>query len=359
MPEFLAPGVYVEEIPAQVHPIEGVSTSTAGFIGVAASRTTSTAITSFADYEHLRVPGASAHLSLAARGFFENGGQLCYVAGITATDPLKAGLDALADAKVSILCCPDENLFTGAAAILAAHCEQRKDRICILQSPQPALPDSTHDVPVHSSFAAYYYPWITVAGLGGAAAVTIPPGGHVAGVYARMDSEKGVSTAPAGVPITGVSALSQAIGDPQNNLLAARGINVLRSFPAKGILVWGARTTSPDPEYTYVPVRRFMSLLEQSIKQGLQWAVFEPNGPRLWATVRTSVESFLVTLWKTGALMGQKPEQAFFVRCDSTTMTQPDIDAGRVIVLVGVAPVRPAEFVLLRITCQTAGANTP
>jgi phage tail sheath protein FI len=359
MPEFLAPGVYVEEISSQMHPIEGVSTSIAGFIGVVTAATTLSGIISFAEYERAAVPSAGANLSLAVRGFFENGGKLCYVAGIAATDPLQTGLDALADVKLSIVCCPEENRFANAAAIMAAHCEQRKDRICILQSPQPALPDSTHDVPVHSSFAAYYYPWITVAGLGGAAAITVPPGGHIAGVYARMDTEKGVHVAPASVPLNGVSALSQQISEAQNNLLAARGINTLRNFPGKGILVWGAHTTSADSDYKYVSIRRVMIFLEQSITQGLQWAVFEPNGPPLWATLRTAVESFLFTLWKTGALMGEKLDQACFVRCDATTMTQNDIDAGRLILLVGVAPVRPAEFILLRITCQTRSIVSP
>jgi phage tail sheath protein FI len=172
-------------------------------------------------------------------------------------------------------------------------------------------------------------------------------------MYARLDSQKGVQAVPSNVAFTGVSALSQVISDAQDHLLSARGINTLRNFPPKGIQIWGARTTSPKPDYNYVPVRRLMIFVEQSINQGLQWAVFEPNGPSLWAKLRTAVEGFLYTVWSSGALMGEKLDQACFVRCDMTTMTKADIDAGRAILLVGVAPLRPAEFLLLRITCQT------
>jgi phage tail sheath protein FI len=236
---------------------------------------------------------------------------------------------------------------------MAAHCEQRKDRVCILQSPQPVMPDASHDVPVHSSYAAYFHPWVTVVGLDGAATVTVPPGGHVAGVYARVDSERGVWAAPAGVRLVGVTGLSQQLNSAETDVLSARGINLLRFFPGRGCEVWGARTTSQDPEWKYVNIRRLAIFIERSLGRGLEWAVFEPNGPTLWAAVRLRIEDFLLNSWRSGALAGRTPEEAFFVRCDETTMTQDDIDMGRFVVIVGVAAVRPAEFVRVRITGQT------
>lgn len=353
MPEYLAPGVYIEELPAQSHHIQGVSTSTVGFIGVASRASAAVAITSFAEFQRAIGGSASGNLPLAVQGFFNNGGTRCYVTLIALADALQAGLDALAPKDISVLCCPDENRFPNAAAVMAAHCEQRKDRVCILQSPQPVIPDATHHIPVHSAYAAYYYPWLTVVGLDGVTKVTVPPGGHIAGVYARVDTQRGVWTAPAGVPLMGVTGLSQQISSAESDLLSSRGINLLRSFPGQGNHVWGARTTSQDPDWKYVNIRRLAVFIEHSLRQGLQWAVFEPNGPALWAAVRLPIEDFLLNLWKSGGLMGPKPEGAFFVRCDNTTMTQTDIDLGRFVVIVGFAPVRPSEFVILRITGQT------
>jgi hypothetical protein len=353
MPEYLAPGVYIEELPAQLHSIQGVSTSIVGFVGVGQQASGAVAITSFAEFERAIGSSARGNLPIAVKGFFENGGTRCYVALIAPTDALQAGLDVLAPEDISILCCPDENRFANAAAVMAAHCEQRKDRVCILQSPQPVMPDATHDVPVHSSYAAYCYPWLTVAGLDGVTSVTVPPGGHVAGIYAHVDSQKGVWVAPAGVRLIGVTGLSQQISSAESDLLSARGINVLRFFPGQGYEVWGARTTSQDLDWKYVNVRRLAIFVERSLSQGLQWAVFEPNGPTLWAAVRLRIEDFFLNVWRSGGLMGRRPEEAFFVRCDNTTMTQTDIDLVRFVVIVGLAPVRPAEFVILRITGQT------
>jgi phage tail sheath protein FI len=356
MPEYLHPGVYIEEVSTQPQPIEGVSTSTTGFIAVSQRGPLLGPITSFAEFLQLAGPPQSVNLVLAIRGFFENGGLRCFVARIAPTDPLQAGLDALSGEAISILCCPDEHQVPNAAALMAAHCEKRKDRMCILHSPQPAIPDSTHQVPVHSSYAAYYYPWLAVTALDGVSTVTIPPSGHIAGIYARTDTQRGVWKAPANAALVGVTALSQAINDAESELLSSLGINVLRSFPGKGFLVWGARTTSLDSEWKYVNVRRLLIFLEHSIDKGVQWAVFEPNGPALWATVRSAIDNFLFNIWKSGALQGAKPDEAFFVRCDPTTMTQSDIDNGRLIGLVGVAPLRPAEFVIFRVTIQTKAA---
>jgi len=166
------------------------------------------------------------------------------------------------------------------------------------------MPDATHDVPEHSSYAASCYPWLTVAGLDGVTSVIVPPGGHIAEVYAQMDSLPGVWVAPAGMPLTGVMGLSQQITRVESDLLSSRGINVLRAFPGQGNRVWGAHTTSQAAEWKYVNVRRLAIFIERSLSQGLQWAVFEPNGPTLWAAVRLSIEEFLLNLWKSGGSRG-------------------------------------------------------
>ena len=352
MPEYLAPGVYIEEVTFRAHPIEGVSTSTAGFIGAADAPRLLSGITSFADFERQAVSGSSAYLSSAVRGFFDNGGQRCSVALIAATDPVETGLETLASEPVSVLCCPDENVFSNAASLMTEHCERRKDRFCILQSPQPAVPVATHEPPVHSCYAAYYHPWLVVPAPDRVTTLAVPPGGHVAGVYARTDLQSGVWKAPAGAGVVGAMALSENVNGADADMLVERGIDVLRNEPDRGIVVWAGRTTSSDPDWKYVNMRRFVIFVEQSLDRGLQWAVFEPNGVALWEVVRRAIDAFLLGLWKSGALLGQTADDAYFVRCDRTTMTLDDIDNGRLIALVGMAPVRPAEFVILRIICM-------
>ena len=354
MTERLAPGVYIEEVQFASNPIQGVSTSTAGFVAVTGRGPLLGPLTSFAEFERVATPNLGINLPLAVRGFFENGGQQCFVSQIAATDPLESGLVALDAQAISIVCCPDDPTIQNSAAAMAAHCEQRKDRVCILQSPQPIVPVTTHRPLVRSTYAAYYYPWIAVRSLDGASTVTIPPCGHVAGIYAQTDSTRGVWVAPANVQLAGVTGLSQGLSAADSDTLNSRGIDVIRIFRAQGIRVWGARTTtSQDSDYKYISVRRFMIFLEQSIGKGLQWVVFEPNGPALWAVVRSSIQNFLRVVWKQGALQGSTQQEAFFVRCDLTTMTQNDLDNGRLVCIVGVAPVAPAEFVIIQIGVWT------
>jgi uncharacterized protein len=350
MSEFLAPGVYIEEVAFGAHPIEGVTTSTAGFIGAADGPRLLSGITSFKDFEHA-ASGSSLYLSSAVRGFFDNGGQRCSVALIAATDPVEDALEALSGEPVSILCCPDETVFSNAANVMAEHCERRKDRFCILQSPQPTVPIATHQPPVRSSYAAYYHPWLIVPTPDHATTLAVPPGGHVAGVYARTDIQRGVWKGPAGARIERVTALSENITPSDVGVLVDRGIDVLRNEPIRGIVVGAARTTSSDQDWKYVNVRRLLIFIEHSLQRGLQWVVFELNGIALADIVARAIDAFLASLWKSGALMGQTAGEAYFVRCDRTTMTQDDIDKGRLIAVVGVAPVHPAEFLILRITC--------
>jgi phage tail sheath protein FI len=185
----------------------------------------------------------------------------------------------------------------------------------------------------------------------------VPPGGHLAGIYSRTDTERGVHKAPANTSVSGALGLNSDVVDAEQAILNPRGVNCIRSFPGRGILVWGARTTSMDSSWKYVNVSRLFIFVEKSIKEGIRWAVFEPNNERLWSRVKQTVDQFLTTVWRTGALMGTTADQAFFVRCDRTTMTQDDIDNGRLVVLVGIAPTKPAEFVIFRIAQVAKGSD--
>lgn len=209
----------------------------------------------------------------------------------------------------------------------------------------------------NDSRLALYYPWVVIADPSGAGqTINVPPAGFVAGVYANTDVQRGVHKAPANETVVGALRFSQNINRFQQELLNPEGINVLRSFPGRGHLVWGGRTLSNDPEWKYVNVRRYFLYLERSIEKSTQWVVFEPNGERLWANVRTTVEDFLYNEWFNGRLLGPTAKSAYFVRCDRSTMTQNDLDNGRLVVEVGVAPLRPAEFVIFRIGQKTAEA---
>jgi hypothetical protein len=193
------------------------------------------------------------------------------------------------------------------------------------------------------------------------AARMMPPSGHMIGIYARTDTERGVHKAPANEVVRGILGLETIINKREQDILnpSPVNINVIRDFRASGraIRVWGARCITSDTAWKYINVRRLFIFLEESIDEGTQWVVFEPNDERLWARVRQSISNFLTRVWRDGALMGTQADEAFFVRCDRTTMTQDDIDNGRLIVLVGVAPVKPAEYVIIRISQYTAEAS--
>ena len=357
MAEYLAPGVYVEEVASGARPIEGVATSTAGFVGMAERGPAQ--VTRVDGAEELErcyggpTPGVS-HLRDAALGFFANGGRTAYVARVPepGAAALIAGIDRVTAADgVALLVVPDEAVAgPEVAAAMVARCERRRDRIAILSTPRdpgPAGPPQPPDTP----FAAAYHPWIMVTDpVSGTRAV--PPAGHVAGVIARTDMERGVQAAPAGAPVLDAVGLVARLSSRDTEELAARRINaiVTRGVP----LVWGARTASGDPEWKYVNVRRHLIFLERSIEEATRWAVFEPNDEPLWARVRGQVEDFLFGRWRDGALAGTTPGDAFFVRCDRSTMTQDDLENGRLVCLVGVAPLKPAEFVIFRIGQWTA-----
>lgn len=258
---------------------------------------------------------------------------------------------------ISIVTVPDENSISGLTQKIKNHCENMADRFAILQAPQGAEPGDLPPNSAISEYAALYYPHIKIIDPQSGMKKTVPPGGHVAGIYARSDNEHGVWKAPANETVRGAVELEFPVTKADQDRLNPKGVNAIRSFPDRGIRVWGARTTSVNPQWKYVNVRRLFLYLEESIDEGSQWAVFESNTEKLWARVRQSVRNFLTTVWRQGGLAGSSPDEAFYVKADRTTMTQADIDNGKLIVEIGVAPVKPAEFVIFRITQWTEGVE--
>lgn len=280
----------------------------------------------------------------------------------------KTGLSAFEDlADISIVAAPGysaggqesdgaRDRMMAIALSLIGHCERMRYRIAVLDSANGQGIGEIRAVraQLDSSYAALYYPWVRVMDASSGDELLLPPSGFVAGIYARNDVERGVHKAPANEVVRGAIGLELMLNKAQQDVLNPEGINALRWFEGRGYRVWGARTISSDPEWKYVNLRRYFAYLERSIDRGTQWAVFEPNGEMLWANVRRTVEDFVYNEWSSGRLLGEKPEQAYFVRCDRSTMTQNDLDNGRLICLIGVAPLRPAEFVIFRIGQWTA-----
>lgn len=271
--------------------------------------------------------------------------------------------------EIAILYCPDIHMKSLTAQSRAAiaqalngHCEQLGDRVVILdseegnRSPSDVIPAIGGKTRIDSKYAAFYYPWIKAFDPITNRMQSLPPGGHIAGIYARSDQTRGVHKAPANEVINGALDVEFNITKGEQDILNPRGVNCIRVMPGRGIRVWGARTTSSDPLWKYINVRRLFNFIEESIDEATQWVVFEPNSEKLWARVKQSVTEFLTRVWRDGALMGTKAEEAFFVKCDRSTMTQDDIDNGRLIVMIGVAPVKPAEFVIFRIAQWRGGS---
>jgi phage tail sheath protein FI len=282
------------------------------------------------------------------------------------TSTFKTGLKQFEDIEdISIIAAPGstfgyENGYRADANaivnLLISHATRMRYRIAVLDSGenQSIAQVRAMRARIDSTYAALYYPWVRVLDPVTRAEIYLPPSGFVAGIYARNDITRAVYKAPANEVVNLALGFQNMLNKAQQDVLNPEGINCFRFFEGRGFRLWGARTISSDPEWKYVNVRRYFIYLERSIDRGTQWAVFESNGEALWANVRRTIEDFLLNEWQSGALLGDKPEKAYFVRCDRSTMTQNDLDNGRLICLVGVAALKPAEFVIFRIGQWTA-----
>jgi phage tail sheath protein FI len=340
MPDQLEPSRYLEEVGDGPRRIDPAPTAVTVLLGTCRRGPADepVAVQGMADVDRVFPGVRGSSLRRAARDFFSNGGRHALTVRVS---DRSAALANLVEHDWQLLVAAP-----GVVDLAEAHAlcvRQRAFLVC----------DATADGALP-------------AGLGGHAAAYFPPlagpGGDrscaaaVAGVFARTDATLGVWKAPAGTEATLNGVLGQELSPQEIAALRARRVNALRDLPTVGSVVWGAVTASQDPEWTYVPVRRLVLFLERSIERGLRWVVFEPNSERLWAQVRLSVDTFLLDLWRQGAFAGTKAEEGYFVRCDRSTMTQADIDAGRLVVVVGVAPVKPAEFVVFRIGVRTSAS---
>ncbi len=272
----------------------------------------------------------------------------------------RSGIQAFLDNdNVSIMAVPgvtDPNV----QLMLTAHCENTASRFAVLDIPRDAK--KIDDVTAHreifdSSYAALYHPWLTVFDPLDKRNIAIPPSGSILGIYARSDNTRGVHKAPANEVVRACVGLDSQFNKGEQDILNPKGVNLIRSFPGMGIRVWGARTATSNPGWKYVNVRRLFIFIEESIKANTNWAVFEPNDEMLWVRVKRTIEVFLTGMWRDGSLAGTSPAEAFFVNIGHDTMSQDDIDNGRLICVIGVAPVKPAEFVIFRISQKTSDLN--
>ena len=259
----------------------------------------------------------------------------------------------------------DLNLWKAVQTALISHCEQNGNRMAVLDAPPGMTPQQIKEwrsevAMYDSAYAALYYPWVKVenpTGTNGNSEILIPPSGHIAGVWARTDDTRGVWKAPANDTMRGVLDIERAITQNEQSLLNPIGINCIRPFGTRGIRIWGARTLASDTDWQYINVRRLFNMVETSILTGTQWAVFEPNDVTLWEGVKRTLNAFLRGLWSAGALFGNSVDEAFYVKCDAETNPPESIDQGLLIVEVGIAPVKPAEFVVFRISQKKQSAN--
>jgi len=403
---YTSPGVYVEEVSAGTHPIVPIGVSTAGFVGEApdpnALVNVAWPINNWSEFVRNYVPegATSTPLSHAVFGYFMNGGSRCYVVNVGKDQPVsgggndRRGLQVLEQVdEVAIVVCPGYTDITSYEAILS-HCELLKDRVAILDCPasvpnidlltrvgaasaekkeeekketggrrgaaaagQPEQPPGMR--PRQSEYGTLYFPWITVRDpLGAGELVEIAASGHMAGIWARSDATRGVHKAPANEPIRGAVNLTYRLTAAEQGVLNLAGVNCFRFFEREGIKVWGARTLADSSsEWRYLNVRRLFIMVEKSIARSTNWIVFEPNDRTLWKSIRRDASAFLTYLWRTGALMGATPASAFFVKCDEETNPPDVIDLGMVVTVIGIAPVKPAEFVVFRIS-QWDGGST-
>ncbi len=394
MPQYLSPGVYVEEIPG-TPPIAGVGTSTAAFIGVVDENAINPApdsspfqmplkpdsdtdrfdlaainepklITNWGQFKNNFGDFHTGNRTLAhaAYGFFNNLGTRCWIIRVddlnNATS-VRSALEALeAVDEVAIVAAPGA-LTADAQLAIVEHCENLKDRFVIIDGQQTTTIDVTsiQGTIRDSEYTELYFPHIEVSDPISGGRIFVPPSGHVAGIYARVDGERGVHKAPANEIVRGALGLEYLVTKAEQDGLNPDGINIIRGSNGN-ILVWGARTLggNANGESKYINVRRLMNFLRESIDEGTQFVVFEPNAQPLWQRIIRSVTSFLTVVWRDGALFGNTPEEAFYVKCDESTNPPEVCELGQVVTEIGVAIVKPAEFVIFRISQLTGPANS-
>ena len=397
MVNYLSPGVYVVESSSGSAPIVGVGTSIAAFIGrinadAWSSNDPETASTSSGGDEEVEdtttntiaqkgeiklctnftefkkffgdfLPPSGETLGQntlahAVYGFFRNGGTRCYVTWITdiETDTQQEVDEVLqqfeAIDEITIVAAPGSLELR---AYIKDHCKKMGDRIAVLDSDETTDLNATgvagNLTPFNSDYAALYFPWIQVFDPSSGSNIYVPPSGHIAGIYARVDGQRGVYKAPGNETILGALDLKYNLSKAKQEGLNPYGINCIRKLNGN-IRVWGARTLAgvEEQEFKYVNIRRHFNYLRDSIDKGTQWVVFEPNTPELWAKIRRNISAFLVNEWRQGALFGTTPEEAFYVKCDAETNPSEVRDLGQVITEIGVAVVKPAEFVIFHIS---------
>jgi phage tail sheath protein FI len=399
MPNYFSPGIYVEEVPGGARPIGAVGTSTAGFVGVApdvgARVDEAVAVNSWSDFLRSYASGdnlPSTPLARAVFGFLDNGGTRCFVvntgegAQISGAGRRRGGIQVLETVdEVAIVAAPGYSDPTAYEALLS-HCESLRDRVAILDPPErvddisaltrvglgdrakPAKPPADGSPapaadaalrPRQSDYGTLYFPYLRVRDPLTGEVVSTPPSGHIAGIWARTDALRGVHKAPANEPVRGAVDLTYLVTRPEQDVLNPKGVNCIRYFSGEGIRVWGARTLAAEAsEWRYINVRRLFNTLEESIAGGTRWMVFEPNDPALWRSIRRDIGAFLTRVWRDGALLGRTPEEAFFVKCDEETNPADVRDAGIVVAVIGVAVVKPAEFVVFKLSQWAGGTET-
>lgn len=410
MPTYFSPGIYVEEVPSGARPIGPVGTSTAAFVGVAPDRAAhvdkALAVNSWSEFLRLYADGEhleSTPLARAVFGFLDNGGTRCWVVNVgeggqlTGTGGRRGGLQLLeAVDEVSILAAPGfhdpvshEALLSMAERLrtMVAICDPAPDiddisALTRVATPGPGKPAGKPDGkpadgtpkpaadsgdgdepdayrPRQSDFGTVYFPWIRVRDPLSGDLVLTPPSGHIAGIWARTDALRGVHKAPANEPVRGAVDLGHLVTRPEHDVLNPKGVNVIRYFAGEGIRLWGARTLAAEAsEWRYLNVRRLSIAIEQAIANGTRWMVFEPNDYTLWRSIRRDIGAFLRQVWRSGALLGRTPEEAFFVKCDEETNPSDVRDQGMVIAHIGVAVVKPAEFVVFKLSQWAGGSST-
>jgi phage tail sheath protein FI len=402
MPNYLSPGVYIEEVDSGARPIEAVPTTTAAFVGLAPDATAhlneAVPIGNWSQFLREFAEGATegTPLANAVFGFFLNGGSRCYVVNTGAKGAIAGkgrGLDLLAAIdEIAMIAAPGMTDAASYDALLSA-AELLGDRVAILDGPErvddvaqmtqaatvgettaPASgrgaaaaagtpPPPSRRTPLGAreserGYGALYFPWVRVRdAIDPEKIVSVPPSGHVAGICARTDVQRGVHKAPANAVVRGALSVTYNVTKAEQEVLNPAGVNVIRFFSREGVVLWGARTRAPSASnWRYLNVRRLFNMVEESVERSTRWVVFEPNDRPLWKSIRRDVGAFLSLLWRQGALMGATPEEAFFVKCDAETNPPEVIDAGQVVTVIGLAPVKPAEFVIFRIGQSAAGA---